>query len=366
MCNPIRSVNGNNQKISVEEFFHEQATSNNVEEDGQMDSEAMTNGSQSLYGSLNKMQRLALMEAHYYAVEVSRLKMALRLRSFGVPWSGYTWYKCFQIACTESMDSAAVLLNEFSDRFMDDLSRPSELEDFVYLMFDLITHQSANPSLIHQVAKIINNQFSDNFFKSCEKTLPDFSRKDIHSTHSRSLIDPKFVDNPDFSDIKFLIEGKTVYAHRIVLVNTSERFRELLKDPNGMVELNDVTYSVFRAMLEYIYSSNADFRKICADYDISHLLNLLLSSRIYGLQSLNTECLRFIKSMLSHTNCLTIHSFAQENNVDTLVSGCEDFMLCHLTEFTENADFIACLRSHNFKRSLIARFIHSINHRNPI
>ncbi|KAI1725738.1 BTB/POZ domain-containing protein [Ditylenchus destructor] len=365
MCNPIICVKSHDQKISVEEFFHEQATSDNVADDGQMDSDAMTKGPQSLYGSLNKMQRLALMEAHYYAAEVSRLKMALRLRSLGVPWSGYTLFKCFQIACTESMDAAAVLLNEFSDRFMDDLSRPSELEDFVYLMFDLITHQSANPSLFHQVAKIINQQFSDSFLKSCEKTLADSSRKDIHPAHSRSLIDSKFVDNPDFSDIKFLVEGKTVYAHRIVLVNTSERFCELLKDPNGVVELNDVTYSVFRAILEYIYSSNADFRKICTDCDISHLLNLLLSSRIYGLHSLNTECLKFIKSMLSNANCLIIHSFAQENSFDTLVSGCEDFMLCHLAELTENADFIACLRSHNFKRSLIARFIHSINHRNP-
>lgn len=62
----------------------------------------------------------------------------------------------------------------------------------------------------------------------------------------RPLIDPKFVDNPELSDIRFRVQGKVVHAHRIVLVNASDRFRELLKSPSGVVELDDVSHAVFK------------------------------------------------------------------------------------------------------------------------
>ena len=43
-------------------------------------------------------------------------------------------------------------------------------------------------------------------------------------------IDPKFVDCPELSDIRFrFADGQVVFGHRIVLVNASEQFRLMLR-----------------------------------------------------------------------------------------------------------------------------------------
>jgi hypothetical protein len=48
--------------------------------------------------------------------------------------------------------------------------------------------------------------------------------------HLPPQIDPKFVDCPDLSDIRFrFADGQIVFAHRIVLVNASEQFRQILR-----------------------------------------------------------------------------------------------------------------------------------------
>jgi ankyrin repeat and BTB/POZ domain-containing protein 2 len=62
----------------------------------------------------------------------------------------------------------------------------------------------------------------------------------------RPIIDPKYIDNPELSDIRFKIDGKVVYGHRIVLVNASDEFKRLLDNPSGIQELTNVSYEVFK------------------------------------------------------------------------------------------------------------------------
>jgi ankyrin repeat/BTB/POZ domain-containing protein 2 len=39
------------------------------------------------------------------------------------------------------------------------------------------------------------------------------------------LSDVEYVNNPDMSDIQFLVEGKVFFGHRIILINASPRFK---------------------------------------------------------------------------------------------------------------------------------------------
>ena len=43
-----------------------------------------------------------------------------------------------------------------------------------------------------------------------------------------SRIDPKFINNPELSDVQFRVEGRTYYAHKLVLVTASSRFSSML------------------------------------------------------------------------------------------------------------------------------------------
>lgn len=68
-------------------------------------------------------------------------------------------------------------------------------------------------------------------------------------TSTAPRIDAKYVNNPDLSDVKFLVEGRLFYAHKIVLVNSSEQFERMMQEMTSSgdkIEIKDVNYDVFQ------------------------------------------------------------------------------------------------------------------------
>lgn len=68
---------------------------------------------------------------------------------------------------------------------------------------------------------------------------------------SGSRIDPKFVNNPELSDVQFRVEGRVFYGHKIVLVTSSPRFRNMLSSKlcegnPPIVQINDIRYHIFQ------------------------------------------------------------------------------------------------------------------------
>lgn len=63
--------------------------------------------------------------------------------------------------------------------------------------------------------------------------------------------DPTYVNNPEMSDVQFRVEGRVFYAHKIILVNASPRFKAMLaaKSVEGappVVQINDIRYDIFQ------------------------------------------------------------------------------------------------------------------------
>ena len=82
------------------------------------------------------------------------------------------------------------------------------------------------------------------------------SIKDIRDTvlGGGARIDPKFVNNPELSDVQFRVEGRLFYGHKIVLVTWSPRFRAMLssKPADGsppVVHINDIRYHIFQVII---------------------------------------------------------------------------------------------------------------------
>ena len=70
-------------------------------------------------------------------------------------------------------------------------------------------------------------------------------------TECFTVTDPRYVNNPELSDIQFMIEGHIFYAHKIILVNASNRFRAMLSNKfaessQPVIEINDVRYQIFQ------------------------------------------------------------------------------------------------------------------------
>lgn len=69
-----------------------------------------------------------------------------------------------------------------------------------------------------------------------------------------SFPDPTYVNNPEMSDVQFRVEGRVFYAHKIILVNASPRFKSMLstKFSEGVapvVQINDIRYDIFQVSL---------------------------------------------------------------------------------------------------------------------
>ncbi|RLN86341.1 hypothetical protein BBJ28_00007462 [Nothophytophthora sp. Chile5] len=73
----------------------------------------------------------------------------------------------------------------------------------------------------------------------------------------------RFVDCDEFADISFLVEGRVVFAHKLILSALSARFRGMFS--SGFVEsraaqiaVPDVRYEVFLRLLEYLYTGRVE------------------------------------------------------------------------------------------------------------
>ena len=79
--------------------------------------------------------------------------------------------------------------------------------------------------------------------------------KEIRDTtlHGGPRIDPKFVNNPELSDVQFRVEGRVFYAHKIILITASPRFKSMLNSKfcegnPPIIQINDIRYDIFQVL----------------------------------------------------------------------------------------------------------------------
>lgn len=80
-------------------------------------------------------------------------------------------------------------------------------------------------------------------------------------------IDPTFVNNPELSDVQFRVEGRVLYAHKLVLVTSSARFRNMLSSrlcegSPPVVQINDIRSVEFFIIL-YTYLNSLEGLEQC-------------------------------------------------------------------------------------------------------
>ena len=102
-----------------------------------------------------------------------------------------------------------------------------------------------------------------------------------------SRIDMKFINSPELSDVRFRVEGRIFYAHKIVLLTASPRFQSMLNyrlssgSANGtgdppILQINDIRYDVFALVMSYLYNGSAS----CLKVENSDLLELMAAGMV--------------------------------------------------------------------------------------
>ncbi|KAM7292231.1 ankyrin repeat and BTB/POZ domain-containing protein 2 [Ixodes scapularis] len=144
-------------------------------------------------------------------------------------------------------------------------------------------------------------------------------------------IDPKYVNNPEMSDVQFRVEGRVFYAHKIILVNASPRFKSMLSSKSAegsppVVQINDIRYDVFQLVMQYLYKGG------CEDFDIdqSDVLELMTAATFFQLDGLVRFCEARCSKSVDLDNVVATYVHAKVYNAVQLLEYCQGFLLQNL------------------------------------
>ncbi|KAG9491404.1 hypothetical protein GDO78_000091 [Eleutherodactylus coqui] len=154
---------------------------------------------------------------------------------------------------------------------------------------------------------------------------------DDHLTVAESL--KKEFDNPETSDLKFLVDEKYIHVHKVLLQIRCEHFRSFLHDSNeDVIEMNQFSYPVFRAFLEYLYTDNISISPEDA-------IGLLELATLYRENRLKQLCQQSIKQGICEENAVVLLSAAVKYDAQDLEDFCFRFCINHMTMVTQTDAF---------------------------
>ncbi|XP_074984603.1 RCC1 and BTB domain-containing protein 2 isoform X3 [Caretta caretta] len=154
---------------------------------------------------------------------------------------------------------------------------------------------------------------------------------DDHLTVAQSL--KKEFDNPDTADLKFLVDGKYIHVHKVLLKIRCEHFRSILNNnDDDIIEMSEFSYQVYRAFLEYLYTDSISL----PPEDAIGLLDL---ATFYRENRLKKLCQQTIKQSICEENAIALFSAAVKYEAEDLEEFCFRFCINHLTVVTQTTGF---------------------------
>ncbi|NP_001080313.1 regulator of chromosome condensation (RCC1) and BTB (POZ) domain containing protein 2 S homeolog isoform X1 [Xenopus laevis] len=154
---------------------------------------------------------------------------------------------------------------------------------------------------------------------------------DDHLTVAESL--KREFDNPNTADLKFLVDEKYIYVHKVLLQIRCEHFRSLLHESEEeIIEMNQFSYPVYRAFLEFLYTDNISISPEDA-------IGLLELATIYRENRLKQLCQQTIKQGICEENAVVLLSAAVKYDAQDLEEYCFRFCVNHMTVVTQTDAF---------------------------
>ncbi|MEJ1278498.1 hypothetical protein NN561_009420 [Cricetulus griseus] len=332
--NVLRKLLTQPQQAKADVLSLEEILAEGVEE-----SDTSSQGSSEGPVRLSRTRTKALQEAMYYSAEHGYVDITMELRALGVPWKLHIWIESLRTSFSQSRYSVVQgLLRDFSSIKEEEYNEELVTEG-LQLMFDILK-TSKNDSVLQQLAAI---------FTHCYGSSPIPSIPEIRKTLPARL-DPHFLNNKEMSDVTFLVEGKLFYAHKVLLVTASNRFKTLMTnkseqdgDSSKTIEISDIKY---------------------------HIFQLLSAANLFQLDALQRHCEILCSQTLSVESAVNTYKYAKIHNAPELALFCEGFFLKHMKALLEQDAFRQLIYGRSSKvqgldplqdlQSTLAERVHSV------
>ncbi|XP_055693458.1 ankyrin repeat and BTB/POZ domain-containing protein 2 [Lutzomyia longipalpis] len=302
---------GNREVLSLEEMLAEG------------DSTARTAGERNhttdAAPALNKTQIKSLQEAMYHSAENNHLDITVELRTLGVPWTLHCWMHALAAAHELRLDAVIdQLLQDFLQVCPDDYSSQFVTE-CLPLLFNIFRYSKKEGTTL-----LLADIFATCFGWESIKAI----KEPVMQPGNGSRIDPKFVNNPELSDVTFRVEGKIFYGHKIVLVTASPRFQNMLSSKlvegnTPTVQINDIRYHIFELVMLFLYSGGCSTLDVVPD----DILELMAAASFFQLDDLLRYTEAKCSTMIDIDNVVAMYIHAKVYNANKLMEYCQGFLL---------------------------------------
>ncbi|KAI6188214.1 BTB domain-containing protein [Aphelenchoides besseyi] len=286
------------------------------------------------FAVLSSRAQISLTEALYYSVCFGNLSAAHDLTAFGVRWNVDLWRRCLEWSMEQKSGLGIKL---FVDCFVtNELHNASTdaMTHFIETVFELIEQTLVHSpfldtKIFSDVLNIVSRVFRHYYTPDPQPiNSSDFSNG---AKPTGLIIDSKYCDNEKFSDIRFVVEGHSIFAHRIALVNASSQFDSILQTAGDVVEVHDIDYGVFKAIIEFVYGKHSDCMHRISMQSINNQLRSINVAERYGLVELLERILNLISNQIRTENCLTIFQYASKNKNEKLLGIVQPFIVQNLS-----------------------------------
>jgi len=330
----LTSQNSGKEVLSLEEILAEGIAgvkTSDREEDGRRAHKQLPPGN--LFSRFSKNNVKKLQEAMYQSTENENIDITLDLRSFGVPWSLHCWIRTLLTAHHNNFSSVIdELLQDFSKEWTEDNSSYFTDECLPVLFSIFRTNKAEGTTLF--LADVLSACYGK---EPIDKIVfPENSDTADTTAGSRAgggapRIDPKFVNNPELSDIQFRVEGRIFYAHKLVLITSSLKFRSMLNSKfcegsPPVLQINDIRYEIFDTVMQYLYKGNTE--ELCVES--ADILELMAAANFFQLDGLLQYCEVRCASLIDLDNIVSYYIHAKVYSAKNLLTYCEGFILQNL------------------------------------